>query len=310
MHRFNTILTSLFLLLFGGMVKAQDYRLFVPTYHYLQHNAVTTSLNEQSLLLLDYQNFWPEIPSAFNTITLGYHQYIDAVNGAASIGLTRNSEAGGRLTQTSGHFSYAQRLRLTRDSYLAVGLVSTLNHSFRDDLNVIGPAGEDIEGGTGTVASPDFSLGAGYANNAHFIALYYNNVLHAFENSNTHIDLSYKYKYMLRDRFNDNYIAPFAAVMYYPDHQYMMQTVGVSVLYNSVILNVYERGGGRQIMNDLIIGGGYRFDPYTVHYAYAANVNNLSVTTGRNGAHEVTFLVELQYKGKRNKRGAIKCPDI
>ncbi|NBC82161.1 MAG: type IX secretion system membrane protein PorP/SprF [Bacteroidetes bacterium] len=310
MYRFNTILTLLLISI--NILSGQHTRKFVPAYHYLHNNALTTALNEQSFLLMDYQNYWPEIPSVFNTISLGYHQYLEAMGGAAGIGITRNSEAGGRISQTLGHISYSQRLRLSRDGYLAVGLVSSIAYNSRADLDVVVPGTEvpETDIGTGTVSSPDFSVGAGYKYKNHNMGIYYNNILNAFENSNTYFEVAYNYRYDLSGRFYDDFISPVAVFNYYPANGFFTQIAGLTGSYKSVLFNIYEQGGGEQVINNIIIGGGYKFFPYTLHYAYSANVNNFSLNTGRNGAHEVTFLVELQYKGKRNKRGAIKCPDI
>ncbi|MBN2487269.1 MAG: PorP/SprF family type IX secretion system membrane protein [Bacteroidales bacterium] len=55
---------------------------------------------------------------------------------------------------------------------------------------------------------------------------------------------------------------------------------------------------------------GILYNNFDFIYTYDLNLSGAISINPKMAAHEVTFLSKLQYKGKRKKRGAIKCPDI
>ena len=63
-------------------------------------------------------------------------------------------------------------------------------------------------------------------------------------------------------------------------------------------------------INALIILLGISFENYDIVYTYDLNLSGAVTLNPKMAAHEVTFLRKFQYKGRRKRRGAIKCPDI
>jgi len=193
---------------------------------------------------------------------------------------------------------------------VAVGISAQVAYFNRQPLSVVVGTGNEVaEPGFSQFSMPDFSIVGGYADRENYLSFQLNNVFQRVEEIPTYLELNYQYKYRLDGIFSEDYLRPSITFGYYLGSGYFQQIGGLANM-RSVIFGLYESGGGGQIISQILGLAGYEFYPYSVYYSYAANVNNFSVTGSRNGVHEVTFLLELQYNGKRTKRGAIKCPDI
>ena len=77
-----------------------------------------------------------------------------------------------------------------------------------------------------------------------------------------------------------------------------------------IIAGIYARQSLKFKFDAIIILLGTRFRNLSLYYCYDINLSGADSRFTNLAAHEVTFLYDMQYKRKRNKRGAIKCPKI
>jgi hypothetical protein len=272
-----------------------------------QINAVHAVTAEQSRIILNYQNYWPEIPSAFNEILLQSHVYFDYFSGAISFGIENNYEAGGNINALALNAGYAQAVRISDYSKLAAYIQLYLLKRSYTFNEISGELSTSVPNEYNSGYSPNASFSLAWQIHSSFLYAAYNNVLS--KSSNVGEPLSqFTVYYSKLFSIRPVRVKPFV------EYQKILSSsifhLGSVIELDPLAIYVSGAGSVNNILGNLRVGLGYNVKNYQFHYTYLALLNNFSFAEGRNGAHEVTFLIDLQYKGKRKKIRAIKCPDF
>lgn len=276
------------------------------------HQYPNASLTEQSNgLLTTYQNHWPSVPGAYNTAVISFNQLFTNASRGYGIGLMYNSEAGGMITEWKSRISYTQQIKISRHSHLAVGISGFIGRRNLQQLNTEGISFID---NISTPAESEFIIQGSYINKKHQVNLLLLHPQKALSQNTNYPPFStaVKYAYKIDNSYTTttNYIIPSLYVSISPVYLQTFHQAGVEINYNPMSYYLYFSGSLKKVINILHLGFGYQFSDFKFVYAYTANLSGLDLESGRNGAHEVTFLMNLQYKSKRAKKKAIKCPDI
>lgn len=309
MKLLNTILTALILIVsnlgaFGQMNHL--YNRVLNSYS----DPVYPVLSEQSVFMFSYQNYWPEVPSAFNVVSAQTQLYFDYFSGAFTFGAQNEYQAGASIKSYNIHGAYAQAIRVGPKSRIAVSILASLNkHSFQFD-QIDGERSVELTNSYASAFYPDisFSLAWQYSNSLTLFS--YKNLLDT-EGGPLTIDankvLTLYYSQLVKVTRTIG-VKPFMELNQLPELTY--GTLGSELTYSSLSSYLSLTGGGENLIGNLRFGLGYQLKNHQFHYVYLAVLNNYNLAEGRNGAHEVTFLYNLQYNGKRKKIRAIKCPDF
>ncbi|MCD4682916.1 MAG: type IX secretion system membrane protein PorP/SprF [Bacteroidales bacterium] len=296
-------------------------------------NPALVGTGDCSRLIFNYRNQWPSFSNNFITYSASADHYVKALSGGVGLIFTSDN-AGGNVINTmriSGIYSY--HLKIGQNSVLNAGFEGTyhqqkLNWEELIYQDMIDPVSGTVDPGSSgeiplennTIRVPDFAIGfvlgikekyyVGIA--AHHLA---QPKLNYYANSDEN-KLYRKYTLHAGARFNlsnNDYITESTKFYFSPNVLVQFQQNARQVNFGVY----FER-------SPLVAGVWYRYDidngdgaifligltqkRFKLGYSYDLTLSKLQGATG--GAHEVSLAILVNCDKKRNKPGAIKCPEF
>ncbi len=265
--------------------------------------------NEYALIQLNYRNQWP-ISNMYTSYGSAYFHHADRLNSNFGAILNYDNTYKGTFTNVGLGLNYAYKLQVGRRSHLLFGLqgfyrLSSNNYSNLtfENPTAFQPVNENQWG-------PAIHSGLGLLlPEKHFIGISVNNIVNSsteFGSSRLY-GLNYVGRVKIRGYYNEFSFEPLGSIS--SDLSYVQFQYGANIDYAGLKGGLLINQVNTQF-TALIILLGISFENYEFVYTYDLNLSGAPTLNPKMAAHEVTFLRKFQYKGRRNKRGAIKCPDI
>jgi len=295
-------------------------------------NPALAGTGECSRLMLNYRNQWPSIPGNYITYNASADHYVDVLSGGVGL-LVSSDDAGGGVINTlriSGMYAY--HLQLGSYTQLNAGLEATF-HQQRlkwEDLvyaDMIDPVTGSVNPAlsveqppeNNSVIVPDFSAGLlfGYKEKFYlgFAAdhlsqpklKYYSNsdgnpiYLKMTAHAGAFFNLTPEYA---RNETNQIILSP--NIMYQLQQDAQQVNAGVYLERFPLVAGVWYRHN-INYADGAILLVGLKHKRFRFGYSYDLTLSRLKPATG--GAHEASVTILLNCN-KRNKPGAIKCPEF
>ncbi len=274
-------------------------------------NPSFAAFNEYSLIQLNYRNQWP-IDGIYNTYGASYFHAAEDLNSNFGSIINYDTQLKGTYNTIAIGANYAYRLQTGRRSFFLFGISGSynfqnLNYSNLtfDDPRIALPENQSrqypvINSGISYIFNKTHLIGASVVNIYPFVS---NPLIQRGINFNYlgHIEpRSYR-------RLLITYIEPLVNTFW---SNYTLEfSYGANLGFQNLKGGLLINQTGISI-NSLVILLGISFENYEFIYTYDLNLSTSVTINPKMAAHEVTFLKKFQYKGRRKRRGAIKCPDI
>ncbi|MBN1118930.1 MAG: PorP/SprF family type IX secretion system membrane protein [Bacteroidales bacterium] len=274
------------------------------------NNPSLASINENSLLQMNYRNQWP-VDGLFNTYGGAFFHAMSSLNSNVGVVLNHDRQYKGFLTNTTVGVNYSYKIKIAYRNYLSFGLNGSYNLRSLDYSNlhfenpgVVYLQSEQnhypiINAGMTLTFQKDHNIGVSIVNIYPFLDQ---------PIMNRALCLSYL-SHIESNRYNTlpGYIEPMAEV--YITEDFLRYNYGINLGFYNIKSGILISQTGLNV-NSIALLLGILFDNYEFIYAYDLNLSSAVSINPKMTAHEVTFLYKLQYKGRRKKMGAIKCPKI
>jgi len=323
----------IFLLFFPGLSISQDaiFSQFYSNPLYL--NPAFAGNSDCARLMFNYRNQWPSLDNNFTTYSASADRYFRSLSGGLGIIVISDNIGKGIMNTTRLSAIYSVHLRLSDEMNLNAGFEATLHQQklkyeeliFRD---MIDPATGNINYGNTaevpvdnpTVSIPDFATGLLLGiSEKYFIGIAVHHltqpVLEFYSNSKDNL-LYRKYTVHAGAKFDlggssynrqDNNFVLSPNILY--QYQQLAQQInfGVYLEKKPLIAGIWYRYNVEN-SDGAVFLLGLSHKRIKIGYSYDVTLSKLRGTTG--GAHEVSLTLLVNCNKKRNKPGAIKCPEF
>lgn len=302
-------------LFFSFSIKAQNIHFSNISENLYKHNPAAISRTEKLTFQLTYRDQWPG-SSTFATYDGAFLFHSEPLKSTAGILVLRDIQGDAIINLTGVGILYAYQSRISRDWFLAGGIQASYNVYSINFNNLIFE-----NGGFPTGISDEnlkyFDFSSGIELSYRDIARYGVSVsrLGTFQPSTNNqpglqLNLSYQGKYLVSTGYNR------ITTKIEPSFYVAVQQKSNELLYGAradiggFLGGLYLRQNIKLNFDAIILLLGTRFKNFSLFYCYDINLSGADSRFTNLAAHEVTFLYDMQYKRKRNKKGAIKCPKI
>ncbi|MBN2349695.1 MAG: PorP/SprF family type IX secretion system membrane protein [Bacteroidales bacterium] len=294
----------------------------------LYYNPAYVGLLQNPELSVTYRNQWPGLSASFVTYAASYAQPLEVLHGGLGVYINNDVQQKGIISNTMISGMYSYYVNLTPVIRVSSGLqasyyfktLSTSGLVFESDIqNNMGIPGqnETIQGYTKSF--PDFSLGfIAEIDKKYSFGLAVHHLLQPEVSSESVIadKLARKYTVSAQARFdlkssgfeNSTSIQP--GIIFQQQQSFQQLSYGVTYIMKPISMGVWLRQDLNFNYDACIISIGYLHTNFNFVYSYDVNLSGGRFFFTKMGAHEVTFLLNLEYKSKRKKIRAIKCPKI
>jgi len=319
----------LLLLLCGAELSAQDMQFSQPYSNPLYLNPAFAGSQQATRVVLNYRKQWPGIKNEYNALAAGTDFYIDDINGGLGVSVMRDIAGTNNLSNTIASVYYAQQIRLSRKSNLALGIKGSFGQRAFDDGNLLF-ADQIIRESSTSLSQPNLGLSKSYADFGAGI-LYFNTKswlgvsLHrinepnqslmggedliprklsihggtiipveSFEKSYGRKKLRVAFNYKQQGEWNQLDLGGF----------FTMSNINFGMWYRGIPMKPYKPG--YQNNESMIFLIGYEAPKqFSFGYSYDISINRLFGYSG--GAHEISLILEIQNKRKKKKRRIVPC---
>lgn len=321
------------LLSFSPSVYGQDptFSQFYSNPLYL--NPALAGTGECSRIMFNYRNQWPSMPGNFVTYSASADHYVNALSGGIGVIITADNAANGLMNTTRISAIYAYHLKLSYNVSLNAGFNATFHQQkiksndliYRDMIDPV--SGTINPGNTGeipvdnsTVNAADFNLGLALGiKEKYFIGFAVDHVAQPalnYYNDSENNFLYRKYTVHAGARINlisNNYKNSSDGLVLSPNILYQQQqnakqlNAGFFVERSPLIAGIWYRYTFEN-PDGVIFLLGIKQKRFKFGYSYDLTLSKLKGATA--GAHEVSLAILVGCNKKRNKPGAIKCPEF
>ncbi|MCB0821389.1 MAG: PorP/SprF family type IX secretion system membrane protein [Bacteroidales bacterium] len=317
-----------FLFLIRGFSQDPHFSQFYANPLYL--NPALAGTAECSRIMFNYRNQWPSLSSGFKTYAFSADSYISALSGGIGVAVFSDDAAGMINTLRLGGI-YAFHLKLNEFSTLNMGLEGAyfqrkLNWDdlvFSDMINYAdgtvlqGISAEQVPDRL-TVSAADFSLGFLYAYHEKFyLGLAGHHLTEPAIGYYNSTDESLYRKYTAHagaifTLIDGDYKTGRGKLILNPNVLYQQQqnaqqlNLGVNMELMPLVAGVWYRYNFKN-PDGIIFLLGLKQKRFKFGYSYDLTMSELAGESG--GAHELSLTLFLNCD-KRNKPGAIKCPEF
>jgi type IX secretion system PorP/SprF family membrane protein len=305
----------LFSAIFSRCISGQTYHFSnIHENLYLNNPAVITQIEKIRFQAL-YRNQWPGNSDFITYNAAGYYKS-EPLNSTLGAVFLRDSQGEGIVNYDYFSLLYAYKTRITRNWFFAGGIqaaysIYSTNFSQQTFNNNQTPVVTLDE------RSPSFDFSTGIVISYGEVARYGLSVSKLgamLPSSDSYQGLQLNLSYeggivMARNHsFSEYQIEPLVFLSLQKNFSELLY--GARLNYNTFIGGMYVRQNLKFQYDAIIILLGTRFGNAGFYYCYDINLSGFDSRFTNLAAHEVTFLYDLEYKRKMNKRGAIKCPQI
>lgn len=296
-------------------------------------NPALAGTGDCSRIMFNYRNQWPSMPGNFVTYNASADHYVNALSGGIGIIFTADNAANGIMNTTRLSAIYAYHLKLSYNVSLNAGFNATYHQQkiksndliYRDMIDPV--SGAINPGNTGevpidntSVSAADFNLGLALGiQEKYFIGFAVDHVsqptLNFYENSTDNL-LYRKYTVHAGARINlssSNYRQGEDGWFINPNILYQQQqnakqlNFGFSVEKSPLYAGFWYRHTFEN-PDGMIFLLGIKQKRFKFGYSYDLTLSKLKGATG--GAHELSLAILVGCNKKRNRPGAIKCPEF
>ncbi|OQX75554.1 MAG: hypothetical protein B6D61_10150, partial [Bacteroidetes bacterium 4484_249] len=276
---------------------------------------------------------WPSLSNDFTTYSASADHYISALSGGVGVIFTSDNAGSGMMNsmRISGIYSY--HLKISNSIKLNAGLEATFHQQkinwdklvYADMIDpvsgVVNPAnsGEPTMDNT-SVSTPDFSAGLVLGiKEKYYIGIATHHLaepnLNFYSNSENNL-LYRKYTFHAGAYFNlgernyrsgssDFFLSPNVLYQYQQGAQQI--NLGLYIQRTPLVVGVWYRHNIENADGAIFLVG-LKLKRFNFGYSYDLTMSKLSNATG--GAHEVSVTMLFNCNKKRNRPGAIKCPEF
>ncbi len=273
-------------------------------------NPSFAGINDFSLLQFNYRNQWP-IDGIYNTYCASYFHSLKDYNSNIGVIINHDRQYHGALTNTSFGINYSYKLQVGRRNYLYFGING--NYSFQKldygKLTFEDPTISQFENRANYYPTVNSGLSLSFQE-THFIGISVVNIIPLYEHPLTQRMYSASYMAHIDARSYNSlpgYFEPIGLVNVTND--YLEFKYGCNLGFYNIKGGFLASQTGLKV-NSINFLLGINFDNYEFIYVYDLNLSGVVTINPKIAAHEVTFLIKFQYKRRRTRKGAIKCPDI
>ena len=318
-------IVSSFLLIFPGLCNGQDPVSSQPYNSPLFLNPSFAASTEHARAFLSYRNHWPSLGNTFTTINASYDRYFDFLHGGMGFVVSNDRQGDGTINRFDGALIYSYLLNVNNELSFNAGIQAGMLHYNLSNQNLVFEdmllsgnmqTGEFINPGSRTLA--DFAVGlVGSWRN-----IYFGSAIHHLTrpdismNDNNSFRLPAKYTFHAGSNIEiedpwlgttNIFLSP--NVIYYRQGPDDLLMYGLYLVRAPLYIGTWLKQNTRFKWNHAVISGGIKFPGFSLGYSYDFSVKS-ELFFPNFGAHEVTFQVNFEYKEKRKKIRAIKCPKI
>ena len=323
------VLTLILFLLFSiSRVYSQDPYFSQYYNNQLSLNPAFSGEGDVYRTVLHYRNQWPQLGASFKTYAVAFDAPVELLQGGLGFQLLHDNQGGGMFSQTRGSLSYAYQLQAGREFSINAGFeVSVLQYAFNPSNLILPdmidgggipslPANETISQGTEYI--PDFAFGmvAGFRQFYAGAAMHHltKPEISLFGTEDTRMNrkltLHAGGNFIVGSRYSANPLILSPNILTQLQSGHNQINYGVYLIKKPFFTGLWLRQNYNFGTSAIIISSGLRFRNYRLTYSYDQNIFNKQLKIPSFGSHEVTLLIEFEYKPKRKKFRAIKCPKI
>ncbi len=264
---------------------------------------------------LSYRNQWPGT-SDFISYDGALFYSSERLKSTAGLHIINDNQGKGIINLTTIALLYGYKTKIGRQLDFAAGLnasynIYKANFSELEYENMGSPVLPDNDNSKFF----DFSVGVEFGINEHtWLGFSVSHIANIAESShlslNRKFNFSYTGSYRLSSSYNQQEISIEPLLVVSIQNNFNELLYGGRIKYEIVYGGLYIRQNIRFQMDALIILLGTSFKNWSFFYTYDINLSGAKSRFTKLAAHEVTFLYDLEYKKRSNKKGAIKCPKI
>jgi type IX secretion system PorP/SprF family membrane protein len=289
-------------------------------------NPAYAGASHQPRVAAAYRNQIPAMGSPYVTYNAAYDMPLRVLQGGIGINIM-NDVQGATINKTSIDAIYSYFLAVTPDLVINAGFQASYCHRFLKTSGMILPDGLDATGIYIGHSEPIADMNRGYPDFAVGFVMYnriaYGGVsMHHLTRPNTSYSKNYHQPLRRKLTVHAGILLSLyerrlgrEALKLNPNLVYLHQggfrqaNYGLDVIYHSLLAGIWFRHSPDFALNAFSVHLGYEHDLFRIGYSYDFNVMDPWRTMRNMGAHEVTFLLKLEYKkGQRANFKAIKCP--
>jgi type IX secretion system PorP/SprF family membrane protein len=273
-----------------------------------------------------YRNQIPAMGSPFVTYNAAFDMPVRVLQGGLGINIM-NDVQGATINKTSIDAIYSYFLAITPDLVINAGFQASYCHRFLKTSGMILPDGLDATGiyigHTEPIADmnrgyPDFTVGFVMYNRIAYggVSMHHLTRPNTSYSKNYHQPLPRKLMVhagvllsIYERRLGREALKLNPNLVYLHQGGFRQANYGLDVIYKSLRAGIWFRHSLDFALNAFSVHLGYEHDFFRIGYSYDFNVMDPWRTMRNMGAHEVTFLLKLEYKkGQHANFKAIKCP--
>jgi type IX secretion system PorP/SprF family membrane protein len=273
-----------------------------------------------------YRNQIPAMGSPWVTYNAAYDMPVKLLQGGIGINVM-NDVQGPSINKTSIDAIYSYFLAVSPDFVINAGFQASYCHRFLKTDEMILPDGLDATGIYIGHTEPISDMSKGYPDFAVGFVLYnriaYGGVsMHHLTRPNMAYSKAYHqplprkltlhagiFLSIYEKRLGREALKLNPNVVYLHQGEFRQANYGLDVIYNYLHAGLWFRHSSNLALNAFSVHLGYEHDLFRIGYSYDFNVMDPWRAMRNMGAHEVTFLLKLEYKkGQRANFKAIKCP--
>jgi type IX secretion system PorP/SprF family membrane protein len=289
-------------------------------------NPAYAGSSHQPRISAAYRNQIPAMGSPYVTYNASYDTPVKLLQGGIGFNIM-NDVQGSTINRTSIDAIYSYFLALSPDLVINAGFQASYCHRFLKTSDMILPDGLDATGIYIGHSEPISDRSRGYPDFAVGFVMYnrmaYGGVsMHHLTKPNTSYSKSYLqplsrkltlhggvFLTIYERRLGREALRLNPNLVYLHQGGYRQANYGLNVIYNYLHVGLWFRHSPDFTLNAFSVHLGYEHDFFRIGYSYDFNVTDPWRTMRNMGAHEVTFLLKLEYKkGQRINFKAIKCP--
>lgn len=273
-----------------------------------------------------YRNQIPAMGSPYVTYNASYDMPVRILQGGIGINIM-NDVQGATINKTSIDAIYSYFLAVSPDFVINAGFQASYVHRFLKTADMILPDGLDATGIYSGHTEPINDMSKGYPDFAVGFIMYnrmaYGGVsMHHLTKPNTSYSKTYNqplprkltvhggaFFSIYEKRLGREALRLNPNLVYLHQGGFRQVNYGLDLIYKYLCAGLWFRHSSNFAMNAFSVHFGYEHDFFRIGYSYDFNVMDPWRTMRNMGAHEVTFLLKLEYKkGQRINFKAIKCP--
>jgi type IX secretion system PorP/SprF family membrane protein len=295
----------------------------------LHLNPAFTGTSELPRIVLNYRNQWPQKGSTYTTYSVSFDQISKKMNTGFGISMYHDSELNNITTTNAASISYSYHLKFDFNSFMTLGLQGGLalkqfNLSgliFPSEINQL--TGETTNStpivvSNDKTAYPDFAVGAVGQHNDFFWGA---SVHHLTRPNESIVEGDQKGKIPMKVTFHlgarsrklhhgllsrEYTISP--NILYQHQGSFKQLNLGIYMIEKSFLFGCWYRNNIDIRPDAIITLAGFAIERFQFGYSFDFTLSKLSNYT--HGSHEVSLLVHLGKKGKKNIHNKLLIPMI